>query len=159
MEEEEIQKEQESKESDILLNKGHKFEITTIFGIVLKLEMKPSKLGTLDYLSAEYAKIGFDKNLFAVDSLNETRVMVGRNAKRCAKIIAIASLNDPIKLFLFGRFLKWALFWALDSDRLYELVVKWESLTNLRNFIYSIQFLSMTPRTMSPNRIEKVKEG
>lgn len=151
---EQSQKELEKQQSDVLLNKGYKFKVK-VFGFEFPLEIKHFTLGTLDYLSAEYGKLYFDKSEFAIDAHNESKVLVGKNAKIVSKILAIAVLNSNWKIPLFKGILSKILYWNIEPKKLVEIVVEMDKMSDLINFIDSIRFLHKAQRTTAPNRIEE----
>ena len=114
-------------------------------------------LGTLDYLSKEYIQMGFDEQALTADPMGESKRLVFRNARRCARIVAISILNNRLQIGLLLPFLSRYLLWHLTPDTLFQLTVQINRISNIADFTASIRFLSITKRTTEPALIERQK--
>lgn len=116
-------------------------------------------LGTLDRLSVEFLKMGFDQTALEADPMNEARRLTAENANRCARIVAIAVLNSRWKIKWLTGLLAYYLRWRITPQKMLNLTMLINQISNVADFINSIRFLSATPRTTAPNRIEKKAGG
>jgi len=151
--------EAEKKELDILNSNGVSFEVRKRWtGWLSKkktrtITIKPQCLGVMDRLSAEYIRLDLDEELMKEDSLLAARIMTSKHAKRCAKIVAIAVLNNNPFYGLLIWVLTGYFLWRIDSRMLYQLAVIINGLNNYKDFIGSIRYLSIQ-RTTKPQLIE-----
>ncbi len=112
-----MSKEIQNKAADTLINKGVKFTLK-IFGIKIKLSIKPLKLGTLIYISKASLKIKDipqDDMLQVIGSSKE-------NARPMASIAAYGILNGKLSILFLGRFLTYILLWKLTPKELSSLL-------------------------------------
>lgn len=153
--------EAEKEEQRILLDRGVKFTVArkSIFSkMLLKKErtfiIKQPFLGTLDYLSAEYLKLEYNEEKLQENPLVEVKLAARRSAKICARIAAIAILNDSFRIRFYTRFLAKYLLWRLTPERLDNLSKLILQMSNYQDFISSIRLMSAN-RTTAPNLMEK----
>lgn len=177
----------EQRELNALINKGIDFEVADhdvvvkkrLLGIMKKRILTPvmrkfhisePTLGTLDRLSAEYIKIAIDDNDIKSDkdnSLTKARTLTYAHAIRCAKIIAIAVINNE---YLIPVAAKGGYTYIEDKERLEKLTRLFaenikpselnrlslliNAMSNMGDFLNSIR-LFQTERTTIPIRIEE----
>lgn len=177
--------EKEKLELNTLINRGVSFEVDdlevkhkkylwglirrkSIVQVVRKYTIKEPTLATLDRLSAEWIELAIDEELMkADDSMEQSRKMIAKHSRRCARIIAIAVLGtdlwvpsstsgrivryeeDTIRLEemtdLFARNIK--------PSQLFQLYTLISAMSNLGDFLNSIRLMSAS-RTTAPIRIE-----
>jgi hypothetical protein len=116
-------------------------------------------LGTLDYLSAEFIQMDFDQARLNGDGYNEAKRLASVNARRCARIIAIAILNRKLGIKYLTRPLASYLLWRVTPAKLYQLAMLISQMSNLVDFIGSIELMSIQKRTTDPTPIEMPKQG
>lgn len=150
----------EQKQIDVLIDSGIKFTVPkrSVFAYFSKsktrtFEIKQPYLGTLDYLSNEYIKMEFSEERIKLDPLNESKRLSLENAKRCARVVAIAVLNSKLKILLFTRILSHYFLWRITPKKLFELALIINTLANTADFTNSIRWMSVS-RTTAPNLIE-----
>lgn len=151
----------EAAELDGLIENGLKFTVPrrSIWRRIGKPErtfvIRQPYLGTLDRLSVEFLQMGFDEDMLKADTMNEARRLTAENANRCARIVAIAVLNSQWKIKWLTGLLARYFRWRITPQKLLNLTVIINQVSNVGDFINSIRFLSATPRTTAPSRIEK----
>lgn len=110
-------------------------------------------LGTLDRLSAEYIRLELDEDAFNENPFAESKRVVAQNAQRAARIVAIAVLNSHWKIkWLLGIYTRYFL-WRINTQKLSELILLIYPMASLVDFTHAIRYLSVTPRTSSPNLV------
>ena len=145
----------EQEQLDVLLKNGYPFTVDLVFGIKWECKIRHSYLGTIDHLTQHFIKMDFNEAMLSVDTNNEVKYMAYRNSKRCAKIIALATLNSYFKIKFFSWIFSKIILWGVSSDKLFELSTVITEQSNFANFIRSIRLLNLVPRITSPNRIEE----
>ncbi|MBN8820759.1 MULTISPECIES: hypothetical protein [unclassified Spirosoma] len=116
-------------------------------------ELKQPFLFTLDQLSAEFVLMDFSEDRLKQNPLGESKVLAHINAKRCARIVAIAVLNRRWKIRFLGPLLAYYLADRLTPTKLFQLVILINQISNLGDFTNSIRFLHAS-RTTAPALIE-----
>lgn len=150
----------EQQQLDILLDRGvfftvEKRSILRFFGSKeRRFVLKRFRLGTMDALSNEYIKTGYSVDHLKEDPFGESKRLVAQNAKRCARIIAIACLNSKWGIRLLTPFLADYLLWRLTPQKMLQLTRMINTMSDTPNFIGSIGLLSVTRRTTEPLPIE-----
>lgn len=142
----------EAREQQILLDKG----ITFKAGKKEYLIEQPY-LGTLDYLAAELLRFELDRDKLSSDKpmevFEEQKRMVAPNARRCARIVAIAVLNSKWKIKLLTWYYAQKFLWSIKPSDLMKLTSIILKASNLSDFSASIALLSVN-RTTAPQAIE-----
>ncbi|MCF2498402.1 hypothetical protein [Dyadobacter chenhuakuii] len=142
----------EAREQQVLLDKG----ITFKAGKEEYLIEQPY-LGTLDYLAEEFLKLDVQiKQLESKQSFEifeEQKRMVGPNARRCARIVAIAVLNSKWKIMFLTEYYAQKFLWSVKPSDLMKLTSIILKASNLSDFSASIALLSVS-RTTAPQAIE-----
>ncbi|GAB4020229.1 hypothetical protein GCM10028808_60670 [Spirosoma migulaei] len=116
-------------------------------------------LGTLNQLSREWLAMDFAEGALQVDSINEAKRLTAQNTHRCARIIAIAYLNSWWKIrFLTPIYARYFL-WHLTPEKMWQLTILINSISNLGNLVNSVRYLSIQPRTTAPALMEKPEIG
>ncbi|MCZ2480005.1 hypothetical protein [Aquirufa nivalisilvae] len=150
----------ERQEYDLLLHQGVKF--TTPKRSILKYFSKQKDrtwvinqpfLGTLDYLSSIFIQMDFSEERIKENALNESKRLAAINTFRCAKIIAIAILNDKIRIKLFSNILARYFLWRITPSKLFQLALMINTMSNVADFTNSIRLMSVQ-RTAAPQLIE-----
>lgn len=150
----------EQQQLDILLDRGMYFTVEkrSLLRFVGRKErrflLKRFRLGTMDALSDEYLKMGYSIDELKADPLGESKRMIAQNARRCARIIAIACLNSKWGIRLLTPFVADYFLWRLTPQKLLQVTSMINAMTDTPNFIGSIGFLSVTRRTTEPIPIE-----
>jgi len=117
--------------------------------------LKQPYLGTLDYLSREYIEMDFNEANFSEGQiLSESKRLMARNATRCARIVALAILNDYWGIRLLSGLLSRYLLWHVTPQKLFQLTILINQISNVADFTNSIRFLSVSRTTAPPTRIE-----
>jgi hypothetical protein len=182
--------EQEKAELNTLINKGVAFEVTDaqsqekrlFFGLIKKyvpvdtpkkFRIQELTLGTLDRLSAEWIEFAIDEaTLKSGDGMQRARILAGKHALRCARIVALAVLDadflipkcskngtvryveDTARLdYLTALFSR-----SIKPSKLYQLNVLINTMCNLGDFVNSIRLMCAN-RTTMPVRIEANSEA
>lgn len=154
----------EKNELDLLIDRGVEFTTPRmITGLFSKKKervhlIQQPYLGTLDRLSAEFIQMDFSETRLKEDPMNESKRLTLANARRCARIVAIAVLNNEFKIRFLTSFLTWYLLWRVTPSKLLQLTLLINSMSNVGDFTASIRLLSVA-RTTAPDRIEKAAEG
>ncbi|MDQ6482220.1 hypothetical protein [Dyadobacter sp. LHD-138] len=154
--------EAEKIELDTLLDRGIEFTIETksIFGKkkTKKFLIQQPYLGTLDHLSEQFIEMNFSEEAIKEDWMQEGKRMIAADAKRCARIAAIAVLNSKWKIkFLTGIYANYFL-WRMTPKKLMQLTTIIFQISNIADFINSIRYLAIQTRTTSPALMEKIPE-
>jgi len=158
-----IQKEREGKELDILLEKGMRFTVPKksllriVGGKERSFYIYQPYLGTLDLLSREFLEMEISEEKLQKNPIQEAKSIALTSAKRCARIVAIAVLNNRTKVALFASILTWYFLWRITPTKLFQLTIIINKMNNYGDFINSIRYLSTTNRTTSPTLMEKRK--
>lgn len=151
----------EQRELDVLLGRGVHFDVPAR-SLIARLQKKKTRrfeihqpyLGTLDLLSQEFLRMGFDEQQLADDAFGESKRLVLRNARRAARVVAIAVLNSRWKcLFLTGLLAQYFV-WRVTPAKLAQLAMLISQVSNLGDFTNSIRLLSVN-RTTNPALMEK----
>ncbi|CAG5072869.1 hypothetical protein DYBT9623_04409 [Dyadobacter sp. CECT 9623] len=142
----------EVQQQQVLLDKGLTFKA----GRKEYLIEQPY-LGTLDYLAAELLRLDVDlKKLESKESLEifeEQKRIVAPNARRCARIVAIAVLNKKWKIRFLTEYYAQKFLWSVKPSDLMKLTSIILRASNLTDFSASIALLSVN-RTTAPQAIE-----
>lgn len=145
----------EREAANVLLEKGVEVSIER------KTSKKPRKfiirqpyLGTLYNLSSLYLEAGFDETQFREDPVWNSRLLANKNAFLMCKIVAVAILNNKLKIKLFTGLLARYLFWRLKPDTLLNIVLVIATLNNTVDFMNSIRLIgavrATAPKNLSP---------
>lgn len=116
-------------------------------------------LGTLDHMSREWIDLDFQMDAIAQHGWGESRRLVHHNARRAARILAMAVLNSQWGIWWLTGLLSSYLRWRLTPEKLFQLVQILQQMSNLTDFTASIRLMSVAPRTTAPARIEEPKRG
>ncbi|WP_159467938.1 hypothetical protein [Dyadobacter sp. 3J3] len=153
----------EKKELDIINNNGMFFTVTKRFtGWFSKSKTRSFTitsfpLGVMDRLSGEYINLDLDEELININPLHEVKNLTKAHAYRCAKIVAIAWLNNsPFYPFLVN-FLAGYFFMRITPKQLLQLTTIINTMANYGDFTNSIRYLR-TARTTKPQLIETNSE-
>lgn len=153
---------QERSQQAVLLEKGLTFTtpIRSLLRYVSKNGqrtwlLKQPYLGTLDYLSAEYIDMDLSEARIKEEALPEARRLVHHNARRMARIVAIAWLNDRWGIKLLTGVVSTYLRWRLTPQTLYQLALIIQELSNHMDFINSIRLMAVATRTTTPVLMEQ----
>ena len=142
----------EAREQQILLDKG----ITFTAGEKEYLIEQPY-LGTLDYLAVELLRLDVDlkklESKLGMEIFEEQKRVVAPNARRCARIVAIAVLNSKWKIRFLTEFYAQKFLWSVRPSDLMKLTSIILKASNLSDFSASIALLSVN-RTTAPQAIE-----
>ena len=154
----------ERAELDILLSAGMSFNVPkrSLLRYIGKPErqflIKPLMVGTNDFLSREFVDMNFSEEEINKDPLGEAKRLMARNARRSAKVVAIAVLNSHWKIRLLTGLYSWYFRWHITPQILLQLTLKIHEAQNLGDFTNSMRYLSVVARTatpMLPTPIEK----
>lgn len=157
----------EKKELDILNTKGMEFEVQRRgfgpFGSnkTRKFTIKPLPKGVMHRLSAEYIHLDMDEELIAKDALLQAKKLVNKHAMRCARIVAIAVLNNSRWYHLLVGVLTRYFYMRVTSQTMWQLTVIINQMSNYGSFTNSIRYLSTTRTTLpatEPDLIEQQTE-
>lgn len=149
----------EQNELDLLIGRGVDFKVPSrsvlrYLGTKERVfKIRQPFLGTLDRLSAQFIKLDLDEKALQEDPIAESKRLQARNAKRCARIAAIAILNNRLGILFLSRLLGWYLLWRMTPRKLYELAYVINLMSNMADFTNSIR-LMFPARTTAPSRIE-----
>ncbi len=154
----------EKVELNTIIERGAKFSVDRR-SLLSRLLKKPQRqfviyqpyLGTLDYLSAEFIQMEFDAKRLEEQRFDETKRLVAINARRCARIVAIAVLNRKLYIKHLTRPLTEYLLWRVTPSKLYQLAMLISQMSNLVDFTSSIRLMSTQKRTTDPTPIETPK--
>jgi len=151
----------ERQEINNLIERGVEFtvECQSFFSKILgkkqrKFVIQQPYLGTLDYLAAEFIEMRFDEEALKEDWFSEGKRMVSQDAKRCARVAAIAVLNGRWKLKFLIPFYATYFLWHMTPSKLSKLTSIIFQTANIVDFIGSIRYLSIKERMTAPNLIE-----
>lgn len=153
----------EKQELDTLIERGMTFTVPvrSILRYLGKTErsfiIRQPYLGTLDYLSREFIDMDFSEEKLQGNAMGESKRLIAHNARRCARVIAIAILNSKWRIKLLAPLLASYLLWRITPDKLFKLTLLINTISNVADFTNSIRFLSVT-RTTSPALMEKKPE-
>lgn len=153
--------ESEKKELDLLIRKGMTFEVERRWGAgTRKFTIQSPPLAIMDRLSAQYIKLDLDEELMKKNALLEAKHLVGRHARICAKIAAIAVLGRSWKYNFLVSLYAWYFYWRVDSRQLLQLAIIINQMANYTDFIGSIRFLGSVRTTLplDPSRVEEESE-
>lgn len=144
-----------------LLEKGLAFEIPrrSFFGVKRKprtFVISQPYLGTLDSLSSELLRMDLDEEAIKKDPLGESRRIAYTNARRAAKVVAIAVLNGKWRIRLFTRIVANYFLWKITPSKLFQLAMIINTMSNTADFTNSIRLLSIARITADPkaDRVE-----
>lgn len=129
---------------DTLLQRGIIFRAG-----LLRFKISQSYLGTLLHISREYLKISIDEEQIENEAYRGSFMLVPENARRVAKIVALAVLNNRIKIALFAGILSKYLLWKLTPEKLFGVMGMILVLNNTASFTNSIRLIH-TFRIMQP---------
>lgn len=155
----------EKRELGLLLDQGVDFTVEYTRRGLFKKSIKASRtfhipeptLSTLDRISLEQIELKVDEEaLSSGDALAEARTLVRDQAKRCARIIAIAILGHGANVWELRRLTKF-FYNHLKPSKLIHLVRIINTMGNLGDFCNSIRLMSAV-RTTMPTRIEEGAE-
>ena len=157
--------EAEKNEIDILIDRGVSFK-TPKRSLLRYLSKKKERefrikqpyAGTLDILSGIFLKMEFDEEALSADPLGESKRLAAKSAKLCAKVVAIAVLNDKTMIRLFFRIMTRYFLWRITPSTMLQLALIINQMCNFRDFTSSIRLMSGT-RTTKPNPIEQNKKA
>lgn len=146
---------------DSLLDKGLEFKIERkpLFGFIKRkpriIRINQPFLGTLDHLSRELLDMEIDEEKIKAAPIQESRRLALLNARRAARVVAIAYLNSKWGIrFLAGVYTRYFL-WRITPSKLYQLAMIISTISNVADFTNSIRLLSVA-RTTEPkaDRVE-----
>lgn len=150
----------ETQEMNLLMEKGVHFTVPKrsllrfIGSPERTFEIKQPFLGTLDAMSRVSIDLAISEEAIDANPLQESKRLSSQNARKCARIIAMAILNGYWRIKLFAPFLATYLFWRLTPEKLIQLTLMINRISNLGDFINSIRLMSAS-RTTAPTRIEQ----
>jgi len=153
----------EKAELDTLIEQGMTFEVPkrSLLRFIGKSKrtflISQPYLGTLDRLSAEFIQMSFSEDKLKADPIGESKRLMHQNARRCAKVVAIAILNSSWKIRLLSGLLARYLLWRITPQQLFNLTMIINRISNMADFTNSIRFLSISNRTTAPGLIEETK--
>lgn len=143
----------ENIELDLLLDRGVEFTVAKKGFLKKKKErkflIKQPYLGTLDILSSLFLRMELNENELNSDPLGETKRLINRSAKDCAMVVAVAILNDKWKIKFFKKRLANYLLWRVTPQKLWQLTLIINNMSNLWDFTNSIRLMSGA-RTTAP---------
>lgn len=146
----------EQNESDILVKKGLFFDIK-IFGIKLRMKIKPVVLETLMYCNdcAVKLKPTDDKE---VENVGDYITKMNNEIVLKSEFIACAVLHSGIKIKMFKKLVALIIRKSLNSEQTSNLIVAILQMYDLANFIPSTRLISQTrltiPKTTTPNQVD-----
>ncbi|MVM35259.1 hypothetical protein GO755_34880 [Spirosoma sp. HMF4905] len=123
-----------------------------------RFTIKPFFLGTIDRLGAEFFDMGFSEAAIDADPFGESKRLASQNAKRCARVVAIAILNRKWPIKFLTPFLANYLLWRVTPNKLWQLTLIINQMMNLGDFTNSIRYLQVT-RTTAPALVEEKPEN
>ncbi len=140
---------------DTMLGKGISFKVG-----LFRFTMQQSYLGTLLNISKYVTQLKLnDLQLDGAGAVGTVYASIPENAKLLCRIIAIATLNNRLKIKLFSGLLSKYLLWRLKPDRLLSLISVVIVLNNAGAFTNSIRLIH-TLRMTAPkeNLVEMQKD-
>lgn len=152
---------------DALLNKGVEFKVEKKGLISLFSKTKRTRnfiiqqpyLGTLYALTGLYFKAQFKEDEFKEDPLGASRTLARRSAKIMCEVVAVAVLNNEIKIKLFSKILARYFFWRLKPDTLLQIILIIASLNNTLDFTNSIRLIQVLKTTTPRNQVSPDDNG
>lgn len=151
---------QEQEELKLMLSKGVEIKVKTksfLSRLFRKQEriftIKPLFNGTLLELSYEFSKMEFSQERLQEDGLNEVKRLM-QHTQVLSNIIAIAILNNKLKIRLFKGILSRYLMWRLTPSETEKITTTIHFLMDLEGFTSSIR-LNAIHKAMSPNLMEE----
>lgn len=146
----------ERAELDILLSAGMSFSVPK--RSLLRYIGKPDRqfliaplfLGTLDYLSREFVEMNFSEEAIQENAFGEAKRLMAHNARRSARVVALAVLNSDWKIRWLAGLYAWYFRWHITPQVLLRLTLKIQEASNLGDFTNSIRYLSVVARTATP---------
>jgi hypothetical protein len=163
------QKALERKELDLLVGRGFRFHVTA-GGRKKTFEIREPTAWVLDCLSALWLEMEPDDRLLSGEDtfLTASKQAVRKNARRMARVFAVATAGDPYSFFPFSRWVRRLLhrarvkrltrlfYHTLRPSMMKELSVYLLATGNLADFINSMRLLSGARTTLPiKSRIEK----
>ena len=154
----------EASELDALLERGMRFTVPKksilrfVGGRERGFYIHQPYLGTLYHLSREFLAMELDEERLAQNPLGEAKSVVQKSARRCARIVAIAILNNRLGIRFLTRPMAWYLLWRINPAKLFQITMLINQINNYADFINSIRYLSIQNRTTSPALMEKKRE-
>lgn len=158
----------ERAELDILLSAGMSFSVPkrSLLRYIGKPErsflIAPLFHGTLNYLSREFVDMNFSEEAIQENAFAEAKRLMAHNARRAARVVAIAVLNSGWKIRWLSGLYSWYFLWHTTPKMLLQLTLKIQEASNLGDFTNSIRYLSVVARTATPttpNLMEKPIPG
>lgn len=154
-------------EADLLLDKGVKFDVEkkSFLRHFSKKKnrtftIKQPYLGTLDHLSALFLEMKINEMDIEADPNGESKRLVNRSSKSCARVVAVAVLNSKWGIRLFTNIYAAYFMWRVTPKKMWQLAVITNQMCNLGDFTNSIRLMSGA-RTMKPkveSLVEKANE-
>ena len=95
-----------------LLNEPIKFRIPFWFGTRLTLGIRPLRPGTIVKISQQTARL---TDVEESENMIHEMMKAGGNLRVFARILALAILNDPVRIRLFARPLTRVIMWRVPS--------------------------------------------
>ncbi|GAB3701449.1 hypothetical protein GCM10027592_29570 [Spirosoma flavus] len=154
----------EKQELDILIDAGVKFSVPEfsllrIFGKKTRdFVISEPYLGTMDQMSVYALRLAndFSEEKLKSNPIGESKRLYP-NSRLCAKIIAIAVLNNYWTIKLFSGILARYFLWGIKPRVLAELTMIINTTSNIPDFTNSIRYLSAN-RTTKPTEVENPTE-
>lgn len=153
---EEINKKEVEKSAvETMLDNGVRFGVDTrgLLSLLgkkqIKFHIRQPYLGTLLHISKIYLEMEIDEKKFGDNAYQDSYMLVPENARRMSMIIALAMINDKIRIKLFSKLLSNWLLWRLNPSKLFQLMVTVLTLSNTASFTNSIR-LTKALRMMKP---------
>lgn len=155
----------EKNEADALIDKGLEFTVPvrSLLRFVTKKKERvfvihQPYLGTLDIISRLFLEIKIEEEFLKENPLVETKRIAVESARTCAIVVAVAVLNSKWLIRFFSKPLADYFFWRLKPDKLLQLALIINQISNLGDFISSIRLMSAV-RTTTPRLIEEGQQG
>lgn len=119
-----------------------------------KFEIKPCTLSTLDRLCQYQIELFIDESKLndEVEIFNQTKVIVAKNSKLMANIVAVAVLGIDYSKSEFIR-VSTILYNSLTPSKLFEIINEILKSQDLANFMHSTRLASIK-MMISPNEVE-----
>lgn len=143
----------EANEARRLIDQGMVFEVGK-----KKYQIKEFYAGTLDILSSIFIEMQIDQSALEEGFMAEAQRITKRNAKLCAKALAVAVLNNKWKILFLTPFLAKRFLWSITPSRLMKAAIIIAQMSNFGDFIGSIRLIAGV-RTTKPNPIEQDNEA